>query len=393
MAIPKRGDGIERAHLLLVEETLAKHGVPRDECGEVAGQVLLVASEALARGASIDSMAAWLVTLARFGALGYCKQNGRRTRREVLLPNAEALDVPAGTADPERQAIAENGLRHVQRLLEGLSPEQMEVWLLYEGTRMEVTEVAAALNIPDGTAARRLHDARKSLDAGVQRLKARLAHRGETLGVVPLPLLLSAWWSGGLPPDEGTASRAARRAVPRRAWAARWLAAQLPALAIGAAGAMGISTSLARCDPPPVEEAISMEPAAAVTESAPAALPPIVSASAASAPVVQAAVVATAAPDELGLERVQALLETARTALVAGHAGEALGVLAQLDRRDRRGLLGTQRELTRIEALMSLGRISEARARAVRLGRVAPDSPARKRLAREMDAMLAADRN
>ena len=347
--------------------------------------MLLTVSEELDQGASIDSMRAWLVTLARLGALGYRKQARRRSQREVLLANTETLDVPARTPDPERQAMAWNGLHYLQELVDGLSQEQREVWLLYEGSRLEVTEVAAVLDIPDGTAARRLHDARKSLDAGVRRLKARLVHRGQALGVVPLPLLFEAMRSRALPVEEGNARESAWPAVPRLTLAARWVAAQLPAFAIGAVAAMAISAAMARRDPSR-EEPISAERVAAVAESAPAAPPALVNAAAVSAPIVPPPVAATGGRQDLGIERVQALLDTARASLKAGHASEAMGVLDRLEQRDHRRLLGTQPELTRIEALVALGRLPEARLRAAQLRQAAPGAPALKRLTSLLDA-------
>jgi hypothetical protein len=69
------------------------------------------------------------------------------------------------------------------------------------------------------------------------------------------------------------------------------------------------------------------------------------------------------------------LLDQAHTAMRAGDAERALGLLEDHGRRYPRGALGEERDAARIAALCALGRIAEARDATDRFLRAAPRSP------------------
>lgn len=75
---------------------------------------------------------------------------------------------------------------------------------------------------------------------------------------------------------------------------------------------------------------------------------------------------------QLAAERV--LVEAARVALTRGHADEALTQLGTHERRFRAGRLAEERESLAIQALLSLGKTDEAKARAAKFRAAYPTS-------------------
>jgi hypothetical protein len=100
--------------------------------------------------------------------------------------------------------------------------------------------------------------------------------------------------------------------------------------------------------------------------------------SAGSAVPPAAAPASAAVPSSLGAET--ALLENARAALGRGDAAGALSVLDEHERDFPRGVLVEERLATRVFALCSLGRRTEAQGVAERLLRHSPSSPLRARV-------------
>jgi hypothetical protein len=105
---------------------------------------------------------------------------------------------------------------------------------------------------------------------------------------------------------------------------------------------------------------------------------PAESASKAAAEPPAVAPAAPIAPSSLGAET--ALLEDARAALAGGDAAGALSLLDEHERAFPRGVLVEERLATRVFALCSLGRRTEAESVAERLLRQSPSSPLRARV-------------
>jgi hypothetical protein len=178
------------------------------------------------------------------------------------------------------------------------------------------------------------------------------------------------------------------------------LSALLGALALGAAGA-GIYGSLRSSSPdepltaraplliapeemdPEMDDAgAPVDPAEARAEApAEAPLPP------ASAPRRSASQEAGAVGRDAALAAERALLETARAALARGQRVTAFDALTKHAQAFPRGRLGEERDGLFIQALISAGRIDEARARLARFRRSYP----RSMLLQAFDASLRAD--
>jgi len=121
---------------------------------------------------------------------------------------------------------------------------------------------------------------------------------------------------------------------------------------------------------PPAQSAARPEPAAApLPEPTPRPEP------AARAAALPRPAVAEQPPDELTLLR-------AAQAQLASAPGQALETLAEHERHFPQGALAQEREVLAVDALLSLGRLTEARVRADALPAAFPDTPHRRRLQR-----------
>jgi hypothetical protein len=184
--------------------------------------------------------------------------------------------------------------------------------------------------------------------------------------------------TSALPPDSGVAPISSTASWPVVAGAAVGLCvagaaaflALRPATSVRVPQAQTASPS-ARTAPP------SAAPALAPIVPAPARAP-------ASAPRVSPHV-----RDRLGEE--VALLSRATSQLRAGHAGAALAIIAEHQRKFPSGTLAEERRAARVQALCALGRVREGRSELLRL---APQSPAAARAEQVCDdaAGAASDR-
>jgi len=116
----------------------------------------------------------------------------------------------------------------------------------------------------------------------------------------------------------------------------------------------------------------SPAPSAPVPVLAPSAGPSGPASSPAATPASPRTAPSALAPNQLELERQ--LLDGARSALARGQGSRALELTKEHERTFRRGILAQEREALAVRALLSLGRVDEARARTERFRRSYPDS-------------------
>lgn len=107
-----------------------------------------------------DRFEAWLYRLL----LRACYDEARRTKRQSVEVEIGPLD-PGSTASADVQLADRDQL---QRGLSRLSAEQRAVIVLHHYLDLPLTEVAAALGIPVGTAKSRLHRATQLLRAALE---------------------------------------------------------------------------------------------------------------------------------------------------------------------------------------------------------------------------------
>lgn len=100
---------------------------------------------------------AWLIRIMTHSFL----KLRARTRTDIPLEDADRV---ASRADLAKQLITSMTLEKVLKSLEELSPEHRLVITLCDIEEMPYAEVAAALEIPQGTLASRLYRARRALE-------------------------------------------------------------------------------------------------------------------------------------------------------------------------------------------------------------------------------------
>jgi len=165
----------ERHHLVIWRFLARSAG--SQVADELAGEVFLVAFR---RRASYDpkrgSVRSWLYGIAA----NQLRERGRRAarwRRAALrLAGRREADGIAAGADESSAVLQQAGTDLVLRCLDGLSPIDREVLVLFAWERLSYEEIAAALAVPVGTVRSRLARAR-------QRLRAAMELRDATDGV------------------------------------------------------------------------------------------------------------------------------------------------------------------------------------------------------------------
>jgi RNA polymerase sigma-70 factor (ECF subfamily) len=149
---------------------LGRLGVHQVEDREDLTQdVYLVAHEKLSTRDPGAPEVAWLLTIAR----KVVSNNRTRLRTQMETPMDDpdtALDLPSDAPSPDDLV----GRRRVYAaLVGGLSDERREVFEMHEVEGFTTTEIAAALDVPEGTVSSRLRLAREEVLAATARLAAR----------------------------------------------------------------------------------------------------------------------------------------------------------------------------------------------------------------------------
>jgi RNA polymerase sigma-70 factor (ECF subfamily) len=148
--------------------SLRRLGVAEADLDDALQEVFLVAYQRFSTYQECGKVRSWLYSICTRTA--YAQRRKRDRRREQLSAEPEgALMAPPQLLLVEQRQALDLG----QRLLERLSPEQREVFVLYEVEEMSMVEVAEALGCPLQTAYSRLHKARAVILSSLHRAKLR----------------------------------------------------------------------------------------------------------------------------------------------------------------------------------------------------------------------------
>ncbi len=191
--------------------------------------------------------------------------------------------------------------------------------------------------------------------------------------VPPADALARVRWRlvGGAPP----ASNPGATPAPPGWLASHAAGVAVAAFVVGGLGGFGIRAALQ--GPAPARVVLVASPTTSVPapRAAPDSIPlaaPLASTAPTAPTAPQAEGVRATAEESLTGER--AILDRARSALIAGDAAKSLLALEEHARRFRRPQLAEEREALAIQSLAVLGRFDEARARAARLRATSPNS-------------------
>lgn len=157
-----------RAHYDDVWRVLRRLGVSDGAIEDGAQQVFIVASQKLDRIEEGKERAFLLGTAVRIAA------NHRRTAVVRYERATEDVDVGPSGGPAVDELVDEKRLRAIlDDVLASLPEDLRTVFVLFELEEQGVSEIAAMLGIPRGTAASRLRRAREAFEASARRLRAR----------------------------------------------------------------------------------------------------------------------------------------------------------------------------------------------------------------------------
>lgn len=111
------------------------------------------------------SVKAWILGIAaNVARRAYRGEQRRRVRQ------AKYIAVPAAAPTELVEQVARRRLlEQIQRAIAELTHDQQVAFVLCDLEELACTDVARALGVPEGTMARRLHDARKAMRAAIAR--------------------------------------------------------------------------------------------------------------------------------------------------------------------------------------------------------------------------------
>jgi RNA polymerase sigma-70 factor (ECF subfamily) len=154
-----------RSYFGYVFALLGRLGVPAANLEDVAQEVFLVLHRRRHEFRSDSSVRTWLH--------GIALHTGRRHReraRRALDPTRRP-PLPAQPRTPEEDVSAKRELERLDALLDGLTDEQREVFVLVEIAELPVPEIAELLAVKLNTVYSRLRLARAAVRAGIDRMR------------------------------------------------------------------------------------------------------------------------------------------------------------------------------------------------------------------------------
>jgi RNA polymerase sigma-70 factor, ECF subfamily len=159
-------DDLYRAHHQIIWRTLRRMGFSPEAAADHTQQAYLIALERLDRILPGSERAFLFSTAIFFGRTVL-----RKERRMELSDDVDAgSDDGASARGLDQRQVA---LQLLERILEGMDPDLVSIFTLYEIEGLSSPEIAELLSIPLGTVASRLRRARESF-----RRRAARAERG-----------------------------------------------------------------------------------------------------------------------------------------------------------------------------------------------------------------------
>jgi RNA polymerase sigma-70 factor, ECF subfamily len=152
------------AHHAFIWRFLRRQGLSPEASADLTQQTFLIAAERVA-DIRFGSERAFL-----FGtAMRLARANARASRRVMLETDMDQR--VSGVPPAEEQAERHQTLKLADRVLAGLTPSLLTVFVLFELEGVPMREIADLLRVPRGTVASRLRRAREAFRAGVARLQ------------------------------------------------------------------------------------------------------------------------------------------------------------------------------------------------------------------------------
>jgi RNA polymerase sigma-70 factor, ECF subfamily len=167
-ALPSFHDVYEQ-YFDFVWRSVHRLGVAFPSIDDAAQDVFVIAHAKLAGFEGRSSLKTWLFGIVVNVARAYRRAHKRSAAQHAADPDTLA----AATTDPHERLVALESARQLYEVLEELSDERREVFVLMELEEMPAPEVAQALGLKLNTVYSRLRHARHDFEAAVARRAAR----------------------------------------------------------------------------------------------------------------------------------------------------------------------------------------------------------------------------
>jgi RNA polymerase sigma-70 factor (ECF subfamily) len=169
-------DSVYQDHAPYVWRAACRLGVSQSSAEDVVQDTFLVVHRRLSEYEERSSMRAWL-----FAILVRVVRDHRRRARRKPLGGEAPLDADAcadtGTPSPLDAAERMQAVRELYSILDSMSDERREVFVLVELEELAVPEVARALSANINTVYFRLRAARREFEKAIVRHRAKKARR------------------------------------------------------------------------------------------------------------------------------------------------------------------------------------------------------------------------
>jgi RNA polymerase sigma-70 factor (ECF subfamily) len=159
-------------HFDFVWRSLRRLGVPEAGLDDAAQEVFVVVCRRLSDYAGLSALRTWLFGIA----MNVARKALRTQKRRGAEGLPDALRDMTSLSPQEAAARAE-AVRLAYELLDELTLEKREVFILAELEEMPAPDIAEAIGIPLNTVYSRLRHARRDFNAALQRRHAREPRR------------------------------------------------------------------------------------------------------------------------------------------------------------------------------------------------------------------------
>jgi len=153
--------------------TLQRLGVRRDDCQDVVQNVLMVVHRKLHTYDGRAPLRAWLYGICAKEASVHRRRAWVRREQPVAADAMPGPQLAGPGDDPERAAQAREEHARLAAMLDELDPDKRAALVMYEVEERSCEEIAALQGVPVGTVHSRLHAARKSFRAVLDRWMKR----------------------------------------------------------------------------------------------------------------------------------------------------------------------------------------------------------------------------
>jgi RNA polymerase sigma-70 factor, ECF subfamily len=160
-------ESVYEDHFDFVWRSAAYRGVPAALMDDVVQEVFVVVHRKLPEFEGRSSVRTWLFGILRKVIRDQLKKKSHRPSGvELIDEHASIAPSPADALEKKRAADT------LEKILESMSEEQREVFVLLEIEGMSGKEIAEAIGVPENTVWSRIRAARGIFNAGLARAKA-----------------------------------------------------------------------------------------------------------------------------------------------------------------------------------------------------------------------------